>query len=175
MHRLILLLVSLLLPLETCQCDERPNVFIAISDDVSWPHASAYGSRMVSTPAFDQVAKDGVLFQNAFCPAPGCSPSRAAFLTGRHIWMIEEAGTHASYFQTKYQTFPERLQDSGYFVGSTGKAWGPGKTQTAGRQLAGKRFANFDQHVRHFVHFDACFTDDDLFHIRCGGWWRVVR
>lgn len=122
---------------------DRPNVFIAISDDVSWPHASAYGSKMVSTPAFDQVAQDGVLFHNAFCPAPGCSPSRAAFLTGRPIWMIEEAGTHASYFQTSYRTFPEQLMNAGYFVGSTGKAWGPGNFRHNGRSdnPAGKQWA----------------------------------
>ena len=44
--------------------DERPNVLVMISDDVSYPHASAYGSKMVSTPAFDRVASDGVLFHN---------------------------------------------------------------------------------------------------------------
>ena len=121
---------------------DRPNIFIAISDDVSFPHASAHGSKMVSTPAFDRVAADGVLFSNAFCPAPGCSPSRAAFLTGRHIWMIEEAGTHASYFPAKYQTFPEALQESGYFVGATGKAWSPGDYRHNGREHnpAGKRY-----------------------------------
>ncbi|MDG1893612.1 MAG: sulfatase [Fuerstiella sp.] len=113
---------------------DRPNIFIAISDDVSFPHASAHGSKMVNTPAFDRVAADGVLFNNAFCPAPGCSPSRAAFLTGRHIWMIEEAGTHASYFQAKYKTFPEALQASGYFVGATGKAWAPGNFRHNGRE-----------------------------------------
>lgn len=121
---------------------DRPNIFIAISDDVSFPHASAHGSKMVSTPAFDRVAADGVLFSNAFCPAPGCSPSRAAFLTGRHIWMIEEAGTHASYFQMKYKTFPEALQESGYFVGATGKAWAPGNFRHNGREHnpAGKSY-----------------------------------
>ncbi len=142
MHRLISLLVCLVALTTDSSAAERPNIFIAISDDVSWPHASAYGSKMVSTPAFDQVAEDGVLFHNAFCPAPGCSPSRAAFLTGRHIWMVEEAGTHASYFQTKYRTFPEQLQESGYFVGSTGKAWGPGDFKHNGREHnpAGKQW-----------------------------------
>ncbi len=122
---------------------DRPNVLIAISDDVSYPHASAYGSPLVDTPVFDQVAKRGVLFNNAFCCAPGCSPSRAALLTGRHIWMIEEAGTHASYFQAKYQTFPERLAEAGYFVGSTGKAWAPGNFQKNGRTVnpAGRRYS----------------------------------
>lgn len=143
MRSFLRLLYCLLLTSAASLAAERPNVFIAISDDVSWPHASAYGSKMVSTPAFDQIAKSGVLFHNAFCPAPGCSPSRAAFLTGRHIWMIEEAGTHASYFQQQYHTFPEQLEAAGYFVGSTGKAWGPGNFQHNGRthNPAGKQWS----------------------------------
>lgn len=136
---------------------ERPNIFIAISDDVSFPHASAYGCQMVQTPAFDSIAKNGILFNNAYCCAPGCSPSRAAFLTGRHIWMIEEAGTHASYFQQKYVTFPEALQQAGYFVGSTGKAWGPGNFKQGGRSdnPAGKGFSGSKRgdHVSGFKSF----------------------
>lgn len=129
----LLLLLSLFHAAIRVSAADRPNIFIAISDDVSFPHASAYGSKMVSTPAFDRVAADGVLFSNAFCPAPGCSPSRAAFLTGRHIWMIEEAGTHASYFQKKYRTFPEVLTEAGYFSGSVGKGWAPGNFKQDGR------------------------------------------
>lgn len=137
------------------QCGERPNIFIAISDDVSFPHASAYGSKMVRTPAFDRVAAAGVLFNNAFCPAPGCSPSRAAFLTGRHIWMIEEAGTHASYFPDKYQTFPEVLSRAGYFVGSTGKAWAPGNYKHHGRteNPAGTTYSNKKSYADGFAEF----------------------
>lgn len=111
----------------------RPNVLIAISDDQSWPHASAYGSTLVNTPAFDRVAREGVLLNNAFCASPGCSPSRAALLTGRHTWEIEHAGTHASYFPARYATFPDRLEKVGYFVGYTGKGWGPGDFKASGR------------------------------------------
>lgn len=113
--------------------DTRPNIFIAISDDQSWLHASAYGSKMVETPNFDRVAQEGVLFTQAFAPSPGCSPSRAAFLTGLNTWQIEHAGTHASYFSPKYQTFPDRLAEEGYFVGYTGKGWGPGDFKKLGR------------------------------------------
>ena len=70
--------LCIVLPGRSAAAAERPNIFVAISDDVSFPHASAYGSKMVRTPAFDRIAREGVLFQNAFCPAPGCSPSRAA-------------------------------------------------------------------------------------------------
>jgi len=112
---------------------ERPNILIAISDDQSYPHASAYGAKFLSTPAFDRVAKAGVLFTQAFTPAPGCSPMRAAFLTGRHIWQIEEAGTHASSFPAKYKVFPDVLEQAGYRVGCTGKAWGPRNWKASGR------------------------------------------
>lgn len=111
----------------------RPNVLIAISDDQSWPHASAYGSQMVHTPAFDQIARQGVLFNQAFCASPGCSPSRAALLTGLNTWQLEHAGTHGSYFAPKFVTFPERLENSGYFVGFTGKGWAPGNFKELGR------------------------------------------
>lgn len=124
---------------------DRPNVLLAISDDQSFPHTSAHGSKMVSTPAFDRVAGEGILFTNAMCASPGCSPCRAALLTGRHTWQIEHAGTHASSFSPKYVTFPDLLEKSGYFVGYTGKGWGPGKWEgfrprnPAGPVFAGKK------------------------------------
>ena len=64
------------------QAAERPNVLFAIADD--WgPHAGAYGTPWVKTPAFDRVAKEGLLFTNAYTPVAKCAPSRAIVLTGR--------------------------------------------------------------------------------------------
>jgi uncharacterized sulfatase len=116
----------------TAQNRRPPNILIAIADDQSWLHTSAYGDPVVRTPAFDRVARNGVLFQNAFCAAPQCAPSRAAFLTGRHIWQLEEAGTHASFFPRKWKVFTERLQQSGYHIGLTGKGAGPCDWQGSG-------------------------------------------
>ena len=76
----------------------RPNILFVISDDQSYPHASAYGSPIAKTPAFDFVARNGWLFNNAFVTSPGSSPSRASILTGLYPWQIAEAGTHASTF-----------------------------------------------------------------------------
>lgn len=120
------------LPSQARAESKRPNIFIAISDDVSWRAKSAYGTKMVDTPHFDRVAKEGVLFTQAFCPAPGCSPSRAAFLTGRHIWMIAHAGTHASYYDPKYSSFPAQLAKAGYHTGMVGKGWAPGDSGKLG-------------------------------------------
>ena len=124
--------------------DQRPNILVAISDDQSYPHASAYGYEAISTPSFDRVARMGLLFQGAFTPAPGCSPMRAAFLTGRNIWQIEQAGTHASSFPRKYEVYQDRLEQAGYFVGYTGKGWGPGNWEDSGRERnpAGPSFSS---------------------------------
>ena len=113
---------------------KRPNILLAISDDQSWPHCSVYGSREISTPAFDRLATTGVLFTNAIAASPGCSPCRAALLTGRQTWQIENAGTHASSFPQKYQVFPDLLEASGYQIGYTGKGWGPGNWKISGRK-----------------------------------------
>ena len=104
----------------------RPNILIAIADDMSWAHTSIAGCKGVRTPNIDRVAKSGVLFRNGYCGAPGCSPSRAALLTGRHVWMNEEASTHHGLYPAKFVSFPDLLGRAGYHVGFTGKPWSPG-------------------------------------------------
>ena len=112
---------------------QRPNILVAISDDQGWPHAGAYGCRFVNTPAFDRVAAEGVLFENAFCPAPQCSPSRAGLLTGLNMWQLEEGAVLWSLLPAKYDCYPDLLAEAGYFTGLTGKGWGPGSVPGSGR------------------------------------------
>src|SRR5262245_37308360 len=121
---------------------ERPNIMRAIAEERSFPYASIYGSNLVSTPAFDRVSREGVLFRNAFTATPGCSPSRAALLTGQHSWRLREAGTHASSFPKDLAVYPDLLEKAGYFVGVCGKAWGPGNATISGwsRNPAGPGF-----------------------------------
>ena len=61
---------------------EKPNILIVMGDDISFPHMGAYGTGWVKTPGFDRVAKEGLLFMNAYTPNAKSSPSRACFLTG---------------------------------------------------------------------------------------------
>lgn len=79
--------------------------------------------------------------------------------------MIEEAGTHASYFQTKYQTFPERLAANGYFAGSVGKGWGPGNFKKNGRteNPAGKSYRGHKDYLAGFQKFLADKPNDKPF------------
>ena len=111
----------------------RPNILIAISDDHSFKHTSVNGSSFVQTPNLDRIANEGFLFNNAYSGSPGCSPSRAALLTGQHHWMIGPAGTHGSSFPAHYETFVDLLEEADYKVGFTGKGWGPGDWLAGGR------------------------------------------
>jgi len=119
-----------------------PNILLAIADDASWPHMSAYGCRFLKTPNFDRVAREGVLFNNCFTPLPKCSPSRAALLTGRNPWQLEEACCHFGLFSAKFPVYPDLLEAAGYYVGFTGKGWAPGNWQKGGfkRNPAGTEF-----------------------------------
>jgi uncharacterized sulfatase len=121
--------------LQAQQSGRRLNILYAMADDWSWPHASAYGDRCVKTPAFDRVAREGTLFNQAFCAAPQCAPNRASILTGRAIWQNEEAGTHGSVFPGHLEVYTEQLADAGYHVGTTGKPWGPGNFKIGGRDV----------------------------------------
>lgn len=103
----------------------RPNILFAIADD--WGrHAGAYGTRWVKTPAFDRVARSGLLFNNAYTPNAKCAPSRACILTGRNSWQLKEAANHICYFPTEFKGWGEALAEQGWFVGHVQKGWGPG-------------------------------------------------
>jgi arylsulfatase A-like enzyme len=121
---------------------DRPNILFCIADD--WGcHAGCYGTPWVKTPAFDRVAKDGLLFQRAYTPNAKCAPSRACLLTGRNSWQLKEAANHICYFPPEFKGWPEALHENGWMVGHTQKGWGPGVALTADgvpRQMTGSAF-----------------------------------
>ena len=122
----------------------RPNILFCIADDASYPHMGAYGCTWVTTPGFDRVAREGILFTHAYTPNAKCAPSRACILTGRNSWQLEEAANHIPYFPAKFKTYAEALAEHGYFVGYTAKGWAPGNAGTIDgkpRQLAGRPFS----------------------------------
>lgn len=116
---------------------QRPNILFAIADDWGWPHASSYDDPVVKTPTFDRIAREGALFHHAYVSSPSCTPSRGAILTGQWHWRLEGAGNLWSVLPDKFRTYPEVLADSGYVTGSRSKGWGPGRTETRGRQPSG--------------------------------------
>jgi len=115
------------------QAQSPPNMVMVIADDWGFPHAGAYGDKVVKTPAFDYVASRGVLFTNAFCAAPTSSASRAAILTGCYPHSLNELANLYSRFPADLQTYVDLLEANGYVVGLESKGWGPGDFTFYGR------------------------------------------
>ena len=111
----------------------RPNILFCISDDQSWLHCSAYGSGMVNTPNFDRVAREGVLFRNAFVSVPSCNPSRSSVLTGMPFYRLKEASMNHTPWARGLKVYTDILGAAGYHVGFTGKGCGPTDWKVVGR------------------------------------------
>ena len=83
-----ILFYSLIIALTSGLCaKQKPNILYIMSDDHAAHGISAYGGRLAKiarTPNLDRLAKEGALFQNAFCTNSICSPSRACVLTGQY-------------------------------------------------------------------------------------------
>lgn len=127
--------------------DALPNILFLIADDWSYPHAGAYGDQIVRTPTFDRLAREGMLFNNAYCAAPSCAPSRAAVVTGCYPHQLESAGNLWSVIPSKFPNYVSLLTEAGYFSGKTRKGWAPGDFEAGGytHNPAGKNFGSFQE------------------------------
>jgi uncharacterized sulfatase len=121
---------------------DAPNIIIAISDDQSWLHTSNAGCKLVNTPAYDSVAKWGVVFENAYCAAPSCAPSRASLLTGKYAFEMGPAANLWGTFPEDEISMVDILKQAGYYTGSTGKGYGPGKFPGREHNPAGEDFSD---------------------------------
>jgi uncharacterized sulfatase len=104
---------------------------VIITDDQSWLHAGAYGCDFIETPAFDQLAEEGILFNNAFVSAPSCGPSRGSLLTGQAFYRLQWASMNHTRWPDQTFTYTDYLAEAGYYVGFTGKGWAPGNWQVS--------------------------------------------
>lgn len=134
MKQLILALgcFSLLVSCST-ETDSKPNIIIILADDAGYSDFGFMGSDEIKTPNLDQLAFDGVTFNNAYVSASVCSPSRAGLLTG----MYQQRFGHEcnldsdvnNSFDPNQITIAEALKTEGYNTGLIGK-WHLGdKTQ----------------------------------------------
>ncbi len=120
---------------------QQPNILFIIADDWSWPHAQAYNDQVVKTPAFDRIAKQGVLFNYAYSAAASCTISRNVILTGQQPWRLEEGAVFGATLSNKFDMFPLLLEKAGYEIARAGKSWGPGDLKAGGwkRHPVGKQ------------------------------------
>jgi len=166
MNSRIALLVALLTLGWNLDAAKRPNILFAFADD--WGRvASAYAkvddrltaNSVISTPNFDRVAKQGVLFKNAFVTAPSCTPCRSSILSGQYFFRTGRAAIlqGAVWEADKVPSFPPLLAKAGYHIGETYKVWSPGSPKDAqfgpanAYEKAGSKFNGFSQGVTRMV------------------------
>lgn len=63
---------------------KKPNILFIFMDDMGWRDLGCTGSSFYETPHIDQLAREGMVFPNAYAACPVCSPSRASYLTGQY-------------------------------------------------------------------------------------------
>ncbi|MCD6359516.1 MAG: sulfatase-like hydrolase/transferase [Armatimonadetes bacterium] len=92
---------------------DRPNILLMVSDQHN-PHLLGCGpDPYIRTPNLDALASRGVMFDNAYCAAPLCVPSRMTMLTGRHCSDIN-VWTNSCYLASSIPTFLHSLGAGGY-------------------------------------------------------------
>ena len=116
--------ISILLSCSS-KTDSKPNIIIILADDAGYSDFGFMGSDEIKTPNLDQLALDGVTFNNAYVSASVCSPSRAGLLTG----MYQQRFGHEcnldsdvnNSFDPNQITIAEALKTEGYSTGLIGK------------------------------------------------------
>lgn len=141
---------------------DKPNVLFCFADD--WGrYASCYAAldakptanSVIKTPNIDTVTGRGVVFRNAFVPAPSCTPCRSSLLSGRYFFNTGRGAIlNGAVWDETIPAFPLLLRDSGYDLGKTGKVWSPGTPADApigkqqyAYQKSGMEFSNFSEAV----------------------------
>ncbi|HME53432.1 MAG TPA: sulfatase [Candidatus Lokiarchaeia archaeon] len=114
--------------------EKKPNIILILIDDLGWADLDCYGSTFYETPNISRLAREGMLFTNAYAACPVCSPTRASLLTGKFPARVgitnyipgQEQGKLLSAPYLHYLPFEEKsiaraLKDGGYRTYSVGK------------------------------------------------------
>ncbi|WP_200979997.1 sulfatase [Echinicola sp. 20G] len=100
---------------------QQPNIIFYVADDQDIYDYGCYGNEKVHTPAVDQLAREGLLFENAFTGQAICAPSRSQLLTGKYPL---KNGCFANHTPVKpdIESITQRMQALGYEVVLAGKS-----------------------------------------------------
>jgi arylsulfatase len=119
-------------PTSTAEPARRPNILLIVADDLGFSDVGPYGGE-ISTPALDQLAKEGVQLSN-FHVLPTCSPTRSVLLSGMDNHRaglgtmgefvtpeMEGVPGYAGYLNFEVAALPEVMRRAGYHTYMAGK------------------------------------------------------
>ena len=90
-----------------------------MTDEQKWD-TFGFNNPAVHTPHLDELMKDSIFFQNAYCSNPSCIPSRAAIMTGKYPTVCQ-CPTYITRLPEGEKTFMTLLQEAGYHTSVVGK------------------------------------------------------
>jgi arylsulfatase A-like enzyme len=144
----------------------RWNILCVFADD--WGrYASCYRgldgrpglNDVVTTPAIDRLAREGVVFRNAFVSAPSCTPCRSSLFSGRPFFACGRGAILLNaVWDDSIPSFPLLLDGAGYRIGKSYLVWSPGRPadapfggQTHAFEQAGRLPNDFSEHATRMV------------------------
>jgi arylsulfatase A-like enzyme len=138
-------LIASMAELLAAQPPAKPNILFILGDNWRYPTAGILDDPMAKTPAFDRLAREGVLFTHTFNPVPSCSPTRSCLLTGKIAHQLGERASLWSGFPQDTPIVTQLLREAGYDIGYSSKPWAPGNHETSGwtENPVGPKFADF--------------------------------
>jgi N-sulfoglucosamine sulfohydrolase len=113
---------------------KRLNILFVFADD--WGrYAGCYKgvdgrptlNDIIYTPHVDRVAREGIIFRNAYVNAPSCTPCRSSLLSGRYFFNCNQGAIlNGAVWDSSIPSYPLMLRDAGYTIGKSYKVWSPG-------------------------------------------------
>lgn len=121
---------------------QKPNIILVFIDDMGWADFSCFGNKDTETTQIDQLAGEGICFEQFYVNSPICSPSRVAISTGQYPqrWKIASYLAHrdknkqrgiANWLDPKAPMLAAKLKENGYMTGHFGK-WHMGGQRDVG-------------------------------------------
>ncbi|GAA3615084.1 sulfatase [Flavivirga amylovorans] len=102
---------------------KKPNILFIMSDDHTSQAVGVYNSRLTKlnpTPVIDQIAKEGIIMENAFCTNAICTPSRACIMTGQYS-AVNGVTTLGGRLPENKQYLAKEMKKAGYTTAVIGK------------------------------------------------------
>ncbi len=132
----------------------KPNILFIISDQHQKVVTGCYGNDLVRTPNIDALAADGMTFDQAYCQAPLCGPSRSSVMTGTFPHTCNAFGHGESFVLHDLPTLGSIFRDAGYVTGSFGKV------HIRGEEKNGRDLGFDERYLRYLTYWWQDYIDE---------------